>query len=410
VSILVQKYGGSSLSDLGRLRAVADKVVGAREAGHDLVVVVSAMGDSTDELLEMARQLAGSPSRRELDMLLSVGERISMALLSIAIQERGHEAVSLTGSQCGIITTHNHSNARIMDVRPFRVQDELAMGRIVIVAGYQGASYRREVTTLGRGGSDTTAVALAAALGAEACEIYSDVEGVFSADPRVVLSAKQLVELSHEEMLEMARSGARVLNEQAVEFARRAKIALYAHKAHGASTSGTLVRPDGFQDHIERAERGQPAVAVSHITTGLWIRASRSSDAVIELVDGRECVVCDWKPQSRCEVFMATENLHDLEAFSDAVVALGADVDVETAGLVSVVGQGVGGQPRWVQQGQRALVAADIAVSCVDISLTRLSWVVEVADVERAANALHEAFITVEKENLYGVVALDADS
>jgi aspartate kinase len=401
VSILVQKYGGSSLSGLERLRAVADKVVATREAGHDVVVVVSAMGDSTDELLEMARELAGSPSRRELDMLLSVGERISMALLSIAIQERGHEAVSLTGSQCGIITTHNHSNARIMDVRPFRVQDELNLGRIVIVAGYQGTSYRREVTTLGRGGSDTTAVALAAALGAEACEIYSDVEGVFSADPRVVLSAKQLLELSHEEMLEMARSGARVLNEQAVEFARRAKIALYAQKAHAASTSGTIVRPDGFEEHVKRAERGQPAVAVSHITEGLWIHASSSSDAVIELLGERDCVVCAWSPGTRCEVYLGLENLHDLDTLSVQLAKIGEDVEFENAGLVSVIGQGVGGQTRWVQQGQRALADADISTASVDISLSRLSWLVDPDDVEAAANALHEAFITVEKDAIY---------
>jgi aspartate kinase len=410
VSILVQKYGGSSLSDLERLRDVADKVVGTREAGHDVVVVVSAMGDSTDKLLEMARQLAGSPSRRELDMLLSVGERISMALLSIAIQERGHEAVSLTGSQCGIITTHNHSNARIMDVRPFRVQDELANGRIVIVAGYQGTSYRREVTTLGRGGSDTTAVALAAALGAEACEIYSDVEGVFSADPRVVLSAKQLLELSHEEMLEMARSGARVLNEQAVEFARRAKIALYAQKAHAASTSGTIIRPDGFQDHVERAERGQPAVAVSHVSSGLWIRAARSSDAVVELLAERECTVCSWTPRTRCEVFMGTDNLHDLDAFSKQVVDLGEDISIERAGLVSVIGQGIGGQTRWVQRGHQALSAAKITVQSVDISLARLSWIVEIPDVDEAANVLHDAFITVDTDTMYEVPSLGVDS
>lgn len=393
MSILVQKYGGSSLSDLSRLRAVADKVVATREAGHDVVVVVSAMGDSTDELLEMARQLAGDPSRRELDMLLSVGERISMALLSIAIQERGYEAVSLTGSQCGIITTHNHSNARIMDVRPFRVQDELAMGKIVIVAGYQGTSYRREVTTLGRGGSDTTAVALAAALQAEACEIFSDVEGVYSADPRVVLSARQLLELSHEEMLEMARSGARVLNEQAVEFARQSKIALYARKAHEAKTDGTIVRPDGFSERVERAERGLPAVAVSHIDTGLWVRATNSADQVVELVGERECVVCDWTPGERCALFLSTENLHDPKSLAEALDDAGEDVERRRAGLVSVVGQSVGSQPRWVHRGQRVLDAHDVALFDVHISLARLSWVVDPDHVDEAANLLHDAFI-----------------
>ena len=203
MAIVVQKYGGSSVADVEKLGLVADRVVAARRAGHDVVVVVSAMGKTTDGLLELARRAVSSagaatstdPPRRELDMLVSTGERVSMALLSIAIHARGHDAISFTGSQSGILTNDRHFDARIIEVRPFRIQDELARGRIVIVAGYQGMSYRREITTLGRGGSDTTAVALAAALGAERCEIYSDVDGVYTADPRVVPDAKHLPEL-----------------------------------------------------------------------------------------------------------------------------------------------------------------------------------------------------------------------
>lgn len=390
MSILVQKFGGSSLKDLEHLESVADKVVSGKESGHDMVVVVSAMGDSTDELLDMARELSGAPSRRELDMLLSVGERISMALLSIAIQERGHEAVSLTGSQCGIITTQNHSNARIMDVRPFRVQDELNQGRIVIVAGYQGSSYRREVTTLGRGGSDTTAVALAAALQAEACEIYSDVEGIFSADPRVVLSASQLLELSHEEMLEMARSGARVLNEQAVEFARRSKIALYAKKTHGAETQGTVIRPDGFNDRAERAERGLPAVAVSHIDDGVWITADEQCDRVMEIVGELEAVVCDWTPGEECRVFLDVENIYELAELTERVVDAGGQV--ERSALVSVVGQGIGQRPQWPLAGRDVLLDEGVEPMHLSINSTRLSWVVDSEDVSAAANALHDVF------------------
>ncbi|WP_204354971.1 aspartate kinase [Bradymonas sediminis] len=396
MSILVQKFGGSSLSDLERVRAVADKVVRTRNAGHDVVVVVSAMGDSTDELLDMARELAANPSRRELDMLLSVGERISMALLSIAIQERGHEAVSLTGSQCGIITTDTHSNARIMDVRPFRVQDELARGRIVIVAGYQGSSYRREVTTLGRGGSDTTAVALAAALGAEACEIYSDVDGVYSADPRVVFSARQLIELDHEEMIEMARSGAKVLNEQAVKFAMLSKIALYARKTDSPESVGTVVRVGDFEAKRARAERGQPAVAVSHLNRGLWVRAGESADRVIELLAERECIVCTWAPGKSCEVYLGTENLHDGDALEKELATLGPDVQSRSAGLVSVVGSGIGAQARWMCAGQKALHAADIAPLATNLSLSRLSWVVDEEVVSKGANALHAIFIQVD--------------
>jgi aspartate kinase len=227
VAIVVQKYGGSSVADLAKLSRVADWVVATKRAGHSVVVVVSAMGKTTDELLALAHRAAESggpgqaPARRELDMLLSVGERTSMALLSIAVQARGEAAVSLTGSQSGIITNDRHFDARIIEVRPHRIEDELYHGKIVIVAGYQGMSYRREITTLGRGGSDTTAVALAAALSAERCEIYSDVDGVYSADPRNVADARHLPELDFTTMQEMAESGAKVLHSRAVEWAKR---------------------------------------------------------------------------------------------------------------------------------------------------------------------------------------------
>src|SRR5262245_21742172 len=228
MSVVVQKYGGSSVADVARIRKVAERVMETRRQGHDVVVVVSAMGDTTDELLALAKEVSANPDRRELDMLLTAGERISMALLSIAIRELGGEAISFTGSQSGIITNDPDIDARIVEVRPFRVQDELARGRIVVVAGDQGVSYRREVTTLGRGGSDTTAVAMAAALDAEYCEICSDVDGVYTADPRVVPAAQRIGALSYEETQELAESGAKVLNAQAVEFAKEKGIAIYA--------------------------------------------------------------------------------------------------------------------------------------------------------------------------------------
>jgi aspartate kinase len=192
MAVLVQKYGGSSVADVEKIGKVADRVIAAKRAGNDVCVVVSAMGKTTDELLALAKRVAADAPRRELDMLVSTGERVTMALLSIAIHARGADAISFTGSQSGIITSDRHFDARIIEVRPHRIEDELARGRVVIVAGYQRMSYRREITTLGRGGSDTTAVALAAALGAEHCEIYSDVDGVYSADPRVVPEAKHL--------------------------------------------------------------------------------------------------------------------------------------------------------------------------------------------------------------------------
>ena len=234
MAIVVQKYGGSSVADAQRLQKVAERIVKTKECGHDVVVVVSAMGDTTDNLLSLAKQVSVNPDRRELDMLLSAGERISMALLSMAIRELGGDAISFTGSQSGIITNDRHIDARIIEVRPFRVQDELARGRIVVVAGYQGVSYRREITTLGRGGSDTTAVAMAAALGAKWCEICSDVDGVYTADPRIVRSAQRIPSLSYEETQELAESGAKVLNAQAVEFAKEKEIAIYARASASA--------------------------------------------------------------------------------------------------------------------------------------------------------------------------------
>ena len=241
MKVIVQKFGGSSVADVERIRAVASKVVATKEAGYDVVVVVSAMGKTTNQLIDMAKAIAKEPSRRELDMLVTVGERITMSLLSIAIQDMGYPAISFTGSQAGIITNASHTNARIIEIRPFRVIDELNKGNIVIIAGYQGMSYTREITSLGRGGSDTTAVAMAAALDAERCEIYSDVEGVFSADPRVVLDAKKIDVLSYDEMIALAKHGAVVLNADAVEFARRKGIAVYARSSFN-SNPGTIIR------------------------------------------------------------------------------------------------------------------------------------------------------------------------
>ncbi len=392
--ILVQKYGGSSLADLDRLREVAAKIVATREKGYDLVVVVSAMGDTTDDLLEMAKALSANPSRRELDMLLSVGERISMALMSIAIHSHGHEAVSLTGSQCGIITTHSHANARIMDVRPFRVQDELAQGRIVIVAGYQGASYRRDVTTLGRGGSDTTAVALAAALDAEACEIYSDVDGVYSADPRVVIDAHQLESLSYQEMQEMARSGAKVLNEQAVEFARRSKIALYARSTRGDGEGGTVVRRvDLSPDYIDEAEKGCPALAVSHVDQGLWVVADKNADALMSFLQDQCCALVDWRAGLSAGAYICLDDIHGVDSFRQAMEDIGGDVTTRQCGLVSVVGTGIGTTAAWAMEGVGVLRELQIVPLHQGLMPDRLSWVVDGVDVKIAAQGLHEHFL-----------------
>jgi aspartate kinase len=249
MAVVVHKYGGSSVADVPCIELVADKVSAAKRAGDDVVVVVSAMGKTTDSLLALAGQVSASPPRRELDMLLTTGERVTMALLSMALHKRGCDAISFTGSQSGIITNDCHFDARIIEVRPHRVEDELARGRVVIVAGYQGMSYRREITTLGRGGSDTTALAMAAALSADRAEIYSDVDGVYTADPRVVPAARHLPTLSYDEMQAMADAGAKVLHAQAVEFARNARIAIHA-RATTKPGRETIIR-DGARIGVE---------------------------------------------------------------------------------------------------------------------------------------------------------------
>jgi aspartokinase len=253
--IIVQKYGGSSVANVDMLKRVARKIVRTREKGYGVVVVISAMGNQTDELLALAKQVSSRPSSRELDMLLSVGERIAMAILSMAINDLGHQAISFTGSQSGIITDTSHTRARIVEVRAQRITDELDKGKIVIVAGYQGVSREKEITTLGRGGSDTTAIALAAALTAERCEIYSDVDGVYTADPGVVSGAIKLDHLSYGDMEELSKSGAVVMKRDAVEYARKHNIQI-ALMSSFEGGKGTLVSG-------ERSDDGGPVLGLS---------------------------------------------------------------------------------------------------------------------------------------------------
>src|SRR6188474_2204164 len=315
MGVIVQKYGGSSVSDVSRIKKVADRVAAAKAAGKDVVVVVSAMGDTTDELLALAKKVTDAPARRELDMLLSAGERISMALLSMALNARGVPAVSFTGSQSGIVTNDAHTNARIVEVRPFRVQDELERGKVVIVAGYQGVSYKKEITTLGRGGSDTTAVALAAALDAEACEIYSDVEGVYTADPRVVPDARRLAELSYEEMQELAESGARVLNAQALEFAKEKGIAIYARATRGGRETVVRKSPPRSPGRVVgvASETGLIALTTADDGPDLLFRVLEHLDG--RQVAGKQLLFQDWPGRGGSgSLVLSTENLHDFPA------------------------------------------------------------------------------------------------
>lgn len=403
--IVVQKYGGSSVADADKIRAVAARVMQTRAQGYDVVVVVSAMGDTTDDLLGLAKKVSPNPDRRELDMLLTTGERISMALLSIAIRELGGDAISFTGSQSGIVTNDRHIDARIIEVRPFRVQDELARGRVVVIAGYQGVSYRREVTTLGRGGSDTTAVAMAAALGAEWCEICSDVDGVYTTDPRVVPAARRISTLNYEETQEMAEAGAKVLNAQAVEFAKQHGIAIYAR-----ATSGPLPGPDPSLDGtVVRKNAPRPpgtVVGVASEKDVLVLQAHGAcSGELYAFLD--ECEVCGKQLHvagfgagagavaDGLNMVLSRENLHDEDRFRRGLAERCGDSVrlIEAIGAVSVIGAGINTSYRNVRVGSVALAAAGIEPCGLSTSSFRISWLLPDAAINNAVRALHRVFI-----------------
>jgi aspartate kinase len=396
MSVIVQKYGGSSVADVAKLKRVAERVVKTRDLGHDVVVVVSAMGDTTDDLLAMAKKVSPNPQRRELDMLLSAGERISMALLSMALNARGVPAVSFTGSQSGIVTNDAHTNARIVEVRPFRVQDELAKGRVVIVAGYQGVSYRRDVTTLGRGGSDTTAVALAAALEAD-CEIYSDVEGVYTADPRVVPDARRLAELSYEEMQELAESGAKVLNAQAVEFAKERGIAIYARATRGGAETVVRKSPPRAPGRVVgvASETGLVVLTTADQGPDLFFR-------VLELLDqrqasGKQVLFQDWPGRGGAgSLVLSLENLHDFPTLRRDLSAAFADrVQLrDHLGAVSAIGAGINATFDNVRRAFGVLSRQGASVLGVSTSSFRISFLMEEPQVPEAVRGLHAELVT----------------
>ncbi|MDX2014329.1 MAG: aspartate kinase [Myxococcaceae bacterium] len=381
--IVVQKFGGSSVGDVEKIRKVAQRVKARRDEGWQLVVVVSAMGDTTDELLSLAKQISADPPRRELDMLLTCGERISMALLSMALQELGVPAISFTGSQSGIITDDTHSQARIVEVKPARIEEALAQGRVVIVAGYQGVSRNREVTTLGRGGSDTSAVALAAALHAD-CEIYSDVDGIFSADPRVVPSAKKLESLSPEEMQELATAGARVLNAQAVEFAREHGVVIHAKSTHTTGTGTRIEARPGEQGRV----RGVTCEA------DVWgFCVPGSPDTLLELLDANQV-----KPRSvafdtagRTLVLVPLQDVHGPEALRGKLPASVSVLD-ELA-TVTCVGTGLHADGLVVRRALAVAQSLSAPVVALQSSALQLTLVTSRGQARPLTKALHEALI-----------------
>ena len=401
MGLVVQKYGGSSVSDAERIKRVAERIVAAKKAGHDVCVVVSAMGDTTDELLDLARQVSPLPPGRELDMLLTAGERISMALLAMAIQNLGASARSFTGSQAGVITNSVHGKARIIDVTPGRITEAIGKGHIAIVAGFQGVSQdTKDITTLGRGGSDTTAVALAAALGAEVCEIYTDVDGVYSADPRLVPNARQLQTVSYEEMLELAACGAKILHLRCVEYARRYQVPLVVRSSF-SQKPGTLITGEA---PVEQA-----------IISGVAHDLSEARVTVVGVPDkpGEAAAIFRALANAEVNIDMIVQNVSGSTARTDisftlpktdlvaAVTALSklqervgfeSLLSDEHIGKVSLVGAGMRSHPGVSATFFEALAEAGVNAEAISTSEIRISVVCRDTAVAAAVNAVHAAF------------------
>ena len=409
MGIVVQKYGGSSLSDADAIKRVARRITEAKKAGNEVVVAVSAMGDSTDELLDLAAEVSPLPPARELDMLLTAGERISMALVAMAISDLGFTARSFTGSQAGVITDDVHGKAKILDVTPGRIQGAIDEGHIVIVAGFQGVSQQtKEITTLGRGGTDTTAVALAAALEADVCEIYTDVDGVFTADPRIVPSARKLDTVTYEEMLELAASGAKVLHLRSVEYARRHNIPIHVRSSF-STLEGTTVT-GSINDPSPEGSMEAPIIAgVAHDRSEAKITVVGVPDKV-----GEAAAIFNALAEAQINIDMivqnvsaAATNLTDISftlPTSDGQTAMTTLDDLkdrvgfdsllydESIGKISLIGAGMRSHPGISAKFFTALAEAGVNIGMISTSEIRISVIVDQDDVDRAVQATHTAF------------------
>ena len=383
---VVMKFGGTSVSDPEKIKEVARRLVAAREAGYRVVGVLSAMGHTTDELLDLAAQVSDHPHPRELDMLISVGERISNSLCAMAIHDLGHEAISLTGSQAGIVTDTAHGKAKIVDVRAHRIHEALDQDQIVLVAGFQGVSTDQDVTTLGRGGSDTTAVALAAALGAEHCEINTDVLGVFTADPRLVSSARKLEAVSFEEMLEMAASGAGVMATRSIEVARSHNVRLHVRSSFGED-AGTWIREED-ETLLEKALIS----AVVHQRQETVYRVDGARPAQLFGALAQASVNVDTIVQTSAEIVFSAP-VEDKADAARTLDALGVGWSSrDDLGKVSLVGAGMKSHPGVAAKTFATLEAAGIEAAIVSTSPIKIACHVPSADVDKAVQALHEAF------------------
>jgi aspartate kinase len=400
VPVIVQKYGGTSVADGHRIQAVARRVVGAREQGYDVVVVVSAMGDTTDDLLSLAQDITPIPEPRELDLLLTAGERIAMSLLAIAVNALGSRAASYTGSQAGIITDTQHGKAKIVDIRPGRIRGSLEEGNVVIVAGFQGVSTSADVTTLGRGGSDTTAVALAAALDADFCEIYTDVRGVFTADPRVEPSARRLPRVSYEEMLELAASGAKVLQLRSVEYARRNGVRVHVRSSFDGEEGTWIEEAD---DSVEDAmisgvalERNEAKITIVNVPDRPGAAAAVFKAVAAEGISVDMIVQNVSHDGSTDLSFTITkDDLPRLEALMQRVVKdVGAEryTADDRIAKISLVGAGMRSHPGVAADMFEAMASKGINIEMISTSSIRVSCVIRAEQADDAVRVVHERF------------------
>ncbi len=400
MGLIVQKYGGTSVADPDRIRAVADHVVRSHRAGNQVVVVVSAMGKSTDDFVRLAHDVSSNPHGREMDMLLTAGERISMALLCMAIIDMGLHAVSFTGSQAGIVTDTVHGKAKILEVKGDRIRETLADGAVAVVAGFQGISTDRDITTLGRGGSDTTAVALAASLGAEVCEIYTDVSGVFTADPRVVPEARKLGRVSFEEMLEMAATGGKVLALRSVEFARNYGVPVHVRSSFTWEPGTWVVEEDLSMEQAIISgvthDASEAKVTIAQVADRPGVAASlfrALADAAVNV----DMIVQNVSTAGHTDISFTVpkDDLHRaiavMEKISGELEATGITHDSNVA-RVSVVGAGMRTNPGVAAKMFEVLAREGVNIEMISTSSIRISCVVPLPDVERAVIALHAAF------------------
>ena len=411
MGIVVQKYGGSSVADAAGVKRVAQRIVNTKKQGHQVVVVVSAMGDTTDELIDLANEVTPLPPARELDMLLTAGERISMAVLAMAIQNLGHEARSFTGSQAGVITDSEHGRAKIIDVTPGRIETAIGEGAIAIVAGFQGVSQTtKDITTLGRGGSDTTAVALAVALKADVCEIYSDVDGIFTADPRIEPRARKVPRISYEETLEMAAQGAKILHLRCVEYARRYEMPIHVRSSFSEKEGTWVVKAEDVK------KDGTDGTMEAAIITGVAHDRSQAKITVVGVPDkpGEAAAIFRALAEAQVNIDMIVQNvsaaatgLTDIsftlprgegQTAMTALARLQADVGYDrlqyddSVGKVSIVGAGMSSAPGITARFFESLSDAGINIEMISTSEIRVSVVVSESQIQDAVNAAHATF------------------